>query len=362
MFCKGDRKSIELLLNAFGYFSKASGLQMNKEKSNFYCNGMVSSTVLEIESETGMKPDKVPFKYLGINVSPKRLSVLDCHCLVEKVVERIRGLGARKLAYSGRLVLVQSVLSSLHSYWARIFIIPKTVIAKIEAVCRRFLWHGTEHQEGPALVAWDAICRPCNQGGLGIKKLYDWNIAALGKYVWWIEQKADHLWVKWVHSIYIKRGIWKEYEPSMNSSWAWRKICQVKTIFHQFFYGNVGQMTGQYSIKQGYKFLRPDIEKVSWAALMTVKWMVPRHRFCVWLIAQERLLTQDRLMKMQIITGNLCFMCGLVEEDHEHLFFRCEYSRKCRDLVHSWCPFQLPAEKCCDWWRNWRSRSLARNE
>ncbi|XP_074292630.1 uncharacterized protein LOC141619515 [Silene latifolia] len=146
----------------------------------------------------------------------------------------------------------------------------------------------------------------------------------------------------------------------MNSSWAWRKICQVKTIFHQFFYGNVGQMTGQYSIKHGYKFLRPDIEKVSWAALMTVKWMVPRHRFCVWLIAQERLLTQDRLMKMQIITGNLCFMCGLVEEDHEHLFFRCEYSRKCRDLVHAWCPFQITAEKCCDWWRNWRSRSLAR--
>ncbi|XP_074288169.1 uncharacterized protein LOC141613335 [Silene latifolia] len=322
MFCKGDRKSIELLLNAFGYFSKASGLQMNKEKSNFYCNGMTEQLVNEIETETGMKPDKVPFKYLGINVSPKRLSVLECHCLVEKVVERIRGLGARKLAYSGRLVLVQS--------------------------------------EGPALVAWDAICRPFNQGGLGIKKLYDWNIAALGKYVWWIEQKADHLWVKWVHSIYIKRCTWKEYEPSINSSWAWRKICQVKTILHQLFYGIVGQMTGQYTIKQGYRFLRPDIEKVNWAALTTVRWMVPRHRFCVWLIAQERLLTQDRLMKMRIIPANLCFLCGLVEEDHEHLFFRCEYSRKCRELVHRWCPFQLPAEKCCDWWITWRSRSLAR--
>ncbi|XP_074306342.1 uncharacterized protein LOC141641584 [Silene latifolia] len=304
MFCKGDRKSIELLLNAFGYFSKAS----------------------EIESETGMKPDKVPFKYLGINVSPKRLSVLECHCLVEKVVERIRGLWSRKLAYSGRLVLVESVLSSLHSYWARTFIIPKTVIAKIEAVCRRFLWH------------------------------------ALGKYVWWIKQKADHLWVKWVRSIYIKRCTWKEYEPSINSSWAWRKICQVKTIFHQLFYGSVGQLTGQYTIKQGYNFLRPDIEKVRWASLVTVRWMLPRHRLCVWLIAQERLLTQDRLKKMQIIPDNLCFLCGLVEEDHEHLFFRCEYSRKCRDLVHRWCPFQLPAEHCCDWWIKWRSRCLARKK
>ncbi|XP_074293301.1 uncharacterized protein LOC141620285 [Silene latifolia] len=273
-----------------------------------------------------MKLDKVPFKYLGINVSPKRLSVLDCHCLVEKVVERIRGLGARKLAYSGRLILVQSVLSSLHSYWARIFIIPKTVIAKIE-------------------------------GGLGIKKLSDWNIAALGKYVWWIEQKAYHLWVKWVHSVYIKRCTWEEYEPSINSSWAWRKICQVKAIFHQLFYGNMGNLTRQYTIKQGYQFLRPDKEKVRWAPLVTVRWMLPRHRFCVWLIAQERLLTQDRLQKMQITHDNICFLCGLVEEDHEHLFFRCEYSRKCRDLVHNWCPVQLPTNHCCEWWVKWRSRS-----
>ncbi|XP_074289275.1 uncharacterized protein LOC141614429 [Silene latifolia] len=155
---------------------------------------------------------------------------------------------------------------------------------------------------------------------------------------------------------------WKEYEPSINSSWAWRKICQVKTIFHQLFYGNVGQLKGQYTIKQGYNFIRPDIEKVRWAALVTVRWMLPRHRFCMWLIAQERLLTQDRLKKMQIIPDNLCFLCGLGEEDHEHLFFRCEYSRKCRDLVHRWCPFQVPAEHCCDWWVKWRSRCLARKK
>ncbi|XP_074315004.1 uncharacterized protein LOC141651181 [Silene latifolia] len=176
-----DRKSIELMLNAFNFFSKASGLVTNKAKSNFYCNGLDVQLIKEVEAATGMKQGTLPFRYLGVNVSAKRLSVLDCHCLVERVVDRIRSMGARKLSYSGRL---------------------------------------------------------------------------------WIEQKADHLWVKWVHSVYIKRCDWKNYTPSIKCSWAWRKICQVKTVLHHLFYGT-HRMAGGYIVQQGYLFLRPDEPEVS---------------------------------------------------------------------------------------------------
>ncbi|XP_074313968.1 uncharacterized protein LOC141649171 [Silene latifolia] len=152
MFCKGERKSIELMLNAFNYFSKASGLTMNKGKSNFYCNGVDAQLIDEVVNLTGMKKGTVSFKYLGVNVSLKRLSVQDYTCLVDKVVDMIRGLRARKLSYAGRVVLIQSVLSSLHSYWSRIFIIPKTVTRKIEAICRTFLWHGSDNKDSPSLV------------------------------------------------------------------------------------------------------------------------------------------------------------------------------------------------------------------
>ncbi|XP_074273963.1 uncharacterized protein LOC141597407 isoform X1 [Silene latifolia] len=332
MFFKGDRKSIELMVNAFDFFTKASGLMMNRSKSNFYCNGLAEHLIKGIEDETGMHRGTVPFKYLGINVSPKRLSVLDCTCLVDKVVDRIRGMGARKLSYAGRVVLIRSVLSTLHSYWARIFVIPKTVIKRIESMCKGFLWHGNEQNEGPALVSWDSICQPIKQGGLGIRKLHEWNIAALGKYVWWIEQKADHLWVKWVHAVDIKGKDWKDYEPTINSSWAWWKICQVRTVLRQVLYGRNGP-GGSYSATQGYKFLVPEGEKVSWYPWIRTGWIIPRHRFLIWLVAQQRLLTQDRLQKMGIVQTNVCFLCGVEEESHEHLFFRCVYSERCWALV-----------------------------
>ncbi|XP_074283223.1 uncharacterized protein LOC141607771 [Silene latifolia] len=160
LFCKGEKASIELLVNAFTYFFRAYGLVMNAGKSNFYCNGMDDWLVKEIEVATGMKKGTVPIKYLGVNVSPKRLSVLDCEVLVEKVIGRIRSMGSRKLSYIGRLVMIKFVFSTLHNYWARIFVISKTVIGKIEAICRGYLWHGSELKESRSLVAWEKICKP----------------------------------------------------------------------------------------------------------------------------------------------------------------------------------------------------------
>ncbi|XP_074266236.1 uncharacterized protein LOC141588706 [Silene latifolia] len=204
LFSKGERASIDLLMKAFDYFSKATGLSMNRGKSNFYCNGMDDSLIKEIETVTGMHKGTVPFKYLGVNVSPKRLSVLDCHSLIERIVDRIRGLGSMKLSYVGCLVLIQS-------------------------------------------------------GGLGLRDLHSWNIAAIVKYVWWVAMKADHLWVKWVHAVYIKYTRWKDYEPGVGCSRAWRKICQVKNIYRDKLV--IADEVEHYTIRQGYQWIKPDAAK-----------------------------------------------------------------------------------------------------
>ncbi|XP_074277108.1 uncharacterized protein LOC141600759 [Silene latifolia] len=153
LFCKGESISIDLILNAFDCFSKASGLTMNNGKSNFYCNGMSNSLIAEVQNRTCMQQGTVPFKYLGVGVSSKKLSVLECHCLVDKIVDKIRGMGTRHLSYAGRLLMIKAAFSTLHNYWVRIFILPKTIIKRIEAVCREFLWHGKELKSSRALVA-----------------------------------------------------------------------------------------------------------------------------------------------------------------------------------------------------------------
>ncbi|XP_074320555.1 uncharacterized protein LOC141657277 [Silene latifolia] len=129
MFCRGDIPSVMLMLRAFKTFSLASGLIMNQGKSEIYCNGIDSQTLAMLVRVSGMHRGKIPFKYLGLNISPKR----------------------------------------------------------------KFLWHGNEIKESLSLVAWDQICKAKKKGGLGLKHLYWWNIATMAKYVWWIAKKTDHL-------------------------------------------------------------------------------------------------------------------------------------------------------------------------
>ncbi|XP_074270200.1 uncharacterized protein LOC141593145 [Silene latifolia] len=318
------------MMKAFALFSRATGLVMNTGKSSLYCNGVDNLVLRDLEFISGMKRGHVPFTYLGVTVSPKRLSVMGCNSLVDNVVDRIRGLGSRKLSYAGRTILIQCVLCTLHSYWARIFILPKTVISKIKAICSSYLWHGNDSKENHALVSWENACKPIRQGGLGFKNLHLWNVAAVGKYVWWVAQKADHLWVRWVHAIYIKNGNWMDYEPGSGSSWAWRKICQVKHLMKPYLLSITDLK--HYTIKAGYQWLKPDVNLVSWYPWMLNKWLIPRQSFIIWLISHQKLLTQVRLVRMQIISENNCFLCGMQEENLNHLFLDCPFSRKCSGL------------------------------
>ncbi|XP_074305388.1 uncharacterized protein LOC141640516 [Silene latifolia] len=123
-------------------------------KSNAYFNGVGNRLKDEITSVSGFKEGTLPFKYLGVPITAGRLKKRDCTVLIDKIVDRIRSLGAKKLSYAGRLVLVNSVLSTLYNYWAAMFILPKGVLDRVDAICRNFLWEGsTEYTKAPR-VAW----------------------------------------------------------------------------------------------------------------------------------------------------------------------------------------------------------------
>ncbi|XP_074300652.1 uncharacterized protein LOC141631951 [Silene latifolia] len=138
---RGDTCSVTIILRAFATFSTASGFTMNNDKSEIYCNGMTTDVVQAIVRMSG---------------------------LWKKMVATIKGWGTRKLSYAGRLVLVKSVLSQLHSYWARIFVIPKGLIQRIMNICWNYLWVGGDgyHKDPP--VSWESISMDKKASGLGV--------------------------------------------------------------------------------------------------------------------------------------------------------------------------------------------------
>ncbi|XP_074305829.1 uncharacterized protein LOC141641051 [Silene latifolia] len=310
VFSKGDYPSVMLLLRSFATFSRASGLEMNNAKSNIYFNGVHNSIKQQLIACSGCVEGQIPFRYLGVPITAGKLGKKECKILVEKIVDRIRMLGARKISYAGRLILVKSVLTSLFSYWANIFLIPKGVLKQIDNICRNYLWDGTNNYMRVPLVGWDHICTPKSEGGLSIKNSYHWDMASIGKLVWWIYSKSDSLWVKWVHQIYIKGSSWPDHIPKSHMSGNWKAICKTRDTFLNGYSQGVwlADMRG-YSVKSGYDWIRLKETKVGWAKLIWNHVALPKHSFVNWLIMRNALNTKEKLHRLGISSNDLCCIC-----------------------------------------------------
>ncbi|XP_021730736.1 uncharacterized protein LOC110697654 [Chenopodium quinoa] len=51
---------------------------------------------------------------------------------------------------------------------------------------------------------------------------------------------------------------------------------------------------------------------------------------------QNRLRTRSMLVDWGICQDNTCLLCGNAVEDRKHLFFDCDYSRKCISGISAW--------------------------
>ncbi|XP_062093543.1 uncharacterized protein LOC133799553 [Humulus lupulus] len=329
LFSHGDFKSVYRLLQGFELFSQTSGLQENFSKSEFISSGISDEEIQRILMVSKLKRGKLPFCYLGIPINANRISTCDCESIVDKMVARIRQWNWNSLSFAGRLTLINSVLVSLHSYWSQIVVLPKRMFSRINEICRAFLWKGVTNYGGMGSVAWDDVCKRKKAGGLGVRNIEIWNIAALGKFVWAIATNKESLWIKWIHSVYLRGENWWEYEAPVNSSWYWKQLLSVKNKLKNYYSCHTF-ISMCYRIHEVYgKLLDLSENGMFWTRFIWNAYVVPKHAFITWLAKLNRLKTRDRLHHMGIVTSDACLICDDATEDNFHQFFSCCYSMKC---------------------------------
>ena len=73
------------------------------------------------------------------------------------------------------------------------FIIPKLTFYKIEQIFNGFLWSSKEGNARRAKVGRKSICLPREEGGLGLRRVKDWNDATIMKHIWNLFYRKDYL-------------------------------------------------------------------------------------------------------------------------------------------------------------------------
>nr|XP_043613101.1 uncharacterized protein LOC122585066 [Erigeron canadensis] len=239
-FARGDTSSTSILMEVLNAFKEMSGLVPSLPKSTvFFCNvsDHVKQAILQI---LPFEEGKLHVRYLGVPLISTRLVYRDCKVLVERMEKRISDWRNKSLSFARRLQLINSVLSSLHTYWASVFILPKSIIADLERKMRGFLWYQGDMKRGKAKVSWKIVCLPKYEGGLGIRRIEDSNTALMAAHVWSIITNRKSLWVQWIHSNRLKgRSFW-DVPLRAGASWGWRKLLQLRSTFRPFFYSRIG--------------------------------------------------------------------------------------------------------------------------
>nr|XP_009770603.1 PREDICTED: uncharacterized protein LOC104221275 [Nicotiana sylvestris] len=216
--------------------------------------------------------------------------------LIDRIVARISSWTTRKLSYAGRVQLVQTVIFGIQSYWSQIFIIPAKVMSLIESYCRSYIWAGANTITKRTLIAWDRMCLPISDGGYNLLNIRIWNRAAISKVYWDLAKKKDKMWMKWIHTYYIKSQSIMEMDIPQQASWMVKTIIEARGIIQQLPTAQLNQS----SIKQIYLGMLGNHSRVTWRALMFHNDARPKARFTMWMQCHGRLMTTDRLAKWGI--------------------------------------------------------------
>lgn len=109
------------------------------------------------------------------------------------------------------------------------FRLPRKCIRDIDKLCSAFLWSGGELKTTKAKIAWEDVCKPKQEGGLGLRSLKEANDVCCVKLIWRIVSHGDSLWVKWVYKFLLKQvSFWAVKETTCLGSWMWKKMLKCR--------------------------------------------------------------------------------------------------------------------------------------
>ncbi|CAK8530499.1 unnamed protein product [Lathyrus sativus] len=340
LFSRGDYVSVEILYLTLNKFLDSTGLKINPSKSRMYFGNVSATVKCDILQLTSYNEGSFPFRYLGIQVTSKRLAVIHYMPLLDRLLSRITHWSSRLLSYAGRLQLIKSVLYTITTYWMQCIWFPKGVINKINAICRSFLWTGGNTSSRKSPVAWDNVCKPHVQSGLNVMNLEMWNSMFVIKLLWNIYAKSDDLWVRWLHAYYLRHediltrmvkgsdsGIFKailiQRDNLMTIQSTWDAMLQL----------------GKFHGGKVYQSLLPLTPNVPWAKLILHNRARPRAIITLWMICHGKLATKSRLFRFGMISNNKCAFC-IEEEIIDHLFFCCVELKQIWSGVLQWVGIQ----------------------
>ncbi|XP_068466211.1 uncharacterized protein [Phaseolus vulgaris] len=207
-------------------FEVASGLKINFHKSRIAGINVHRNNILYYLRTLNCAEMTVPFKYLGLEVGGNLRSKKFWEPVIDKLESRLSTWRGRFLSMAGRICVIKSMLTAVPLYYLSMFKAPVSVCKNIKRIQRRFLWGWGKEKKSISWVSWENVCKPKQEGGLGIIDIRDFNYALMAKWKWrWLSDEKG----RWKDILESKYGGGCEgtNPPIKLQSWWWRDLHKV---------------------------------------------------------------------------------------------------------------------------------------
>jgi len=378
LFLRPAAEDISLTLSLLQLFGDASGLRTNDQKSSVMPIQCSDDDLAVIQNLLPCEIMNFPCKYLGLPLSPRKLTRDQFQPIIDRIADQLPGWKADLMARVGRVVQVQHVLTAMLIYLAMAIDLPPWAIKAIDKIRRGFVWRGRKDAKGGhCLIAWPKVCRPLRVRWSWLKKSEPnkpWaglplqaskeveSLLSLATFteigdgtntLFWkdnwlngesIQNRAPNLF-----ALVSTRRANRRTVSSALDDYKWLEDIQgdisVQAVMEYLDLWNVLEDivlqegipdkhlwrlsgSGRYTAKSAYDALFEGAIRFASYERIWKSWAPPKCHFFMWLVAHNRCWTADRLARRGLPHPDKCFLCDQEEENIQHLLIGCVFSRQ----------------------------------
>ena len=163
-------------------YERESGQKLNREKTSLFFSKNTKDEVKEVMKDTfGAQIIHHHEHYLGLPLLVGKGKKKAFHWILDQVGRKVAGWKGKLLTTVGREILIKAIAQATSMYTMNCFKLPDSLCNELNSLMRNFWWGQREKERKLAWIAWEKICTPEVEGGMGFKDIKAFNLALLAK-------------------------------------------------------------------------------------------------------------------------------------------------------------------------------------
>ncbi|MCH80179.1 ribonuclease H protein [Trifolium medium] len=171
LFCKGNVVGLKAIKCLLDDYALNSGQVVSNSKSTIFSGAISPSRLNTIVQLLNFSVGALPFLYLGVPIFKGKPKSSHLQPIADKIKSKMSAWKASLLSMAGKVQLVRAVIQSMLIYSISLYSWPISLLKDIEKCIRNFIWSGDIDKRKLVTVSWKKVCRPYDQGGLGLRSL-----------------------------------------------------------------------------------------------------------------------------------------------------------------------------------------------